>query len=328
MEEFYQSAFPKLKMSYDKIESMSEEIYKGRNAYIQEFITAMAETSGFSIEKQRIICFLPSLILLESRANAACSSMAAWGEYTGGKPLVIGRNWDFINPFPSFKKFVVVVAYNPEGPQTSFADVNYVGTTCFTLTSMNNKGLYIDMHAGWLSDPIFIEDTVRNSSFASAFLDSIIHCSSINEVEERLLGRANVTTIGTIVNVADTNECRVYELATYDAKKRTGNGLMVSSNHFINPDWTSLPDVPSAIKGFFSKERQANLQNVAERYKGTIDATRMMEIFDKTLQDGGPTMDPFTIFQVVTVPSEKAMWVKARGFNNWTKIDLDLYFND
>jgi hypothetical protein len=93
MEEFYQSAFPKLKMSYDKIESMSEEIYKGRNAYIQEFITAMAETSGYSIEKQKIICFLPSLILLESRANAACSSIAAWGEYTGGKPLIIGRNW-------------------------------------------------------------------------------------------------------------------------------------------------------------------------------------------------------------------------------------------
>jgi hypothetical protein len=287
----------------------------------------MAETSGFSIEKQKIICFLPSLILLESRANSACSSMSAWGEYTGGKPLVIGRNMDYIDPFPLFKKFVAVVVYNPEGSQNSFADVNYAGSNCYTPTSMNNKGIYIDVHAGWFSDPVYIQDTMRSSSFNSMFLDSIINCSSINEFEERLLSRANLATIGVIINVADAKECRTYELATYDAKKRTGNGLEVSSNHFINPNWKGLPDVPSGINGFFSIERLANLQNLAERYKGTIDAVRMMEIFDKTLNDGGPTMDPFTIFQVITMPSEKVMWVKAPGFNNWTKIDLNLYFN-
>jgi hypothetical protein len=326
MEEFYQSTFPKLKMSYDKIKTMSEEIYKGRTPYIQEFITAMAETSGFSIEKQKIICFLPSLILLESRANSACSSMSAWGEYTGGKPLIIGRNWDYVDPFPLFKKFVVVVVYNPEGSQNSLADVNYVGTTCFNPTSMNNKGIYIDVNAGWLSDPVYIQDTKRGSSFSSKFLDYIIHCSSINEVEERLLAGANLATIGVIINVADTKECRTYELATYDAKKRTGNGLEMSSNHFINTDWKRLPDVPSGNNGFFSKERLANLQNLAERYKGTIDAVRMMEIFDQTIDVGGPTFDKYTVFQVVTMPSEKVMWVKAPGFSNWNKIDLNLYF--
>jgi hypothetical protein len=325
MEEFYNSAFPKLKMSYDKIKSTSEEIYKGRTLYLQEFITAMAETSGFTIEKQKIMCFLPSLITLESRANAACSSMSAWGEYTSGKPLVSGRNWDYKDPFPMFKKFVVVVVYNPEG-QNSLADINYVGTTCFNPTSMNSKGIYIDVNAGWLSDPVYIQDTKRSSSFTAMLLDGIFNCSSINEFEERLLSHANQTTIGVIINVADAKECRTYELATYDAKKRTGNGLEVSSNHFINPDWKGLPDVPSAMMSFFSKERLANLQNLAERYKGTIDAIRMMEIFDKTLKDGGPTMDPFTIFQVVTIPSEKVMWVKVPGFNNWNKIDLNLYF--
>jgi hypothetical protein len=326
MGEFYQSAFPKLKMSYDKIKSMSEEIYKGRTAYLQEFITAMAETSGFSIEKQKIICFLPTMILLESRAPAACSSMSAWGEYTGGKPLVIGRNWDYINPFPLFKKFVVVVVYNPKGSQNLLADVNYVGTTCFNLTSINNKGIYIDVNAGWFSDPVYIQDSRRTSSFSAMLLDVIFNCSSISEFEERLLSRANLTTIGTIINVADAKECRTYELATNDTKKRTGNGLEVSSNHFISPNWKRLPDVPSGFMGFFSKERLANLQNLAERYKGTIDAIQMMEIFDKSLDDGGPTMDPFTIFQVVTMPLEKVMWVKAPGFSNWNKIDLNLYF--
>lgn len=102
---------------------------------------------------------------------------------------------------------------------------------------------------------------------------------------------------------------------------------MVSTNHFIDPSWTGLPDVPFGFAGDYSQERMANLRNLGERYKGSIDAKRMMEIFDKSPSEGGVTHAVFTVFQAVTVPNEKIMWIKAPMFSQWDKIDLNPYFN-
>jgi hypothetical protein len=326
MNEFYQTASTHIRMGYDQKKTMSESIYNGSNKEIKEFITGMAETSGSSLERQKITCCLTYLIFWESRNPAGCSSMSAWGEYTGGRSLVIGRNWDYGDPFPSFKKFIVVVVYNPTGSPKSVADVNFVTSLPgFALTALNSSGLYIDSHAGWLSDPTVVKD--KANPWSNTPKESIFNSTSINELEKGLLDRANRPAMGVIFNVADVNECRVYEEATYDAKMRRGDGLMVSTNHFIDPSWTGLPDVPFGVTGgFFSQERMANLRNLGERYKGSIDARRMMEIFDKSLYEGGAT-HMYTVFQVVTVPNEKIMWVKAPGFSQWDKIDLKPYFN-
>jgi hypothetical protein len=158
-------------------------------------------------------------------------------------------------------------------------------------------------------------------------LDGIFNSSSIIDFEARLLDQANLPSAAVIFNVADARECRVYELATYDAKKRTGNGLIVSTNHFIGPGWTGLPEISPGLQGGFSRERLANLQILGEQFNSNIDAERMMEIFDRTLVEGGPSFAKHTIFQVITVPLKKMMWVKTPGFGNWNKIDLNPFFN-
>jgi len=253
--------------------------------------------------------------------------MSAWGDYTGGKPLVIGRNWDYGHPFPLFKKFVVFVVYKPTGSPNIVADVNYIGVTSYVPTSLNSSGIYVDWHTGRLSDPTSSKDYQHHYSYIGMILDAIFNFSSITEFENELLDRANLPPAAIILNVADANECRVYELATYDTKMRMGNGLIVSSNHFIHPSWTGLPGIPAGPRSSFSRERIANLRALGERFKGNIDAVRMMEIFDRTLYEGGPSFDEGTIFQVVTVPFKKMMWVKTPGFGHWNKIDLNPFFN-
>jgi hypothetical protein len=326
MNDYYQTASRNLRMGYDQKKTESELIFNRLNKDIKEFIFGMAETSGFSLEKQKITCCLTTLIFLESTKPAGCSSLSVWGEYTGGRSLVIGRNWDYGDPFPSFKKFIAIVVYNPTGSPNSVAEVNFIGVLpcSLALTSLNSSGLYIDGHAGWLSDPT--RNPNNSWSWYVNLFENIFNSTSINELEKGLLDPANRPSLGTIQNVVDDNECRVYEQATYGAKRRRGNGLMVSTNHFIDPGWTGLPDVPWGLKGDYSKERLVSLYGLGERYKGRIDAKRMMEIFDQNLNSGGATHD-YTIFQVVTVPHEKIMWIKAPKFSQWDKIDLKPYFN-
>jgi hypothetical protein len=323
MADLYKLAIENLKVNYDQIKYVSELFYDGQYQYIQEFISGIAETSGFSIEKQKVICSLIFLISANSRHQFGCSTMSAWGKYTGGNPLVIGRNLD--QPaFISFKKFVTIVIYNPTGSPSSFADVTYVGAICYVPTSLNSNGLYVDMHSGTFSDPKNIRE--RSFSFSSMLLDSIINCPTITVFEERLLDSANLPPLGVIINIANVSECRVYELATYNVEKRTSTGLIVSSNHFINPTWEGLPAVPSGSQGGFSLERIENLRALGKQYKGSINAAKMMEIFNRGLFEKGPTVDS-TIFQVVTVPYEKIMWVKIPGLSDWDKVDLNLFIN-
>ncbi len=100
--------------------------------------------------------------------------------------------------------------------------------------------------------------------------------------------------MGLIINAAAGNRfasleaASVYEWATYGVKQRTGGGLLASSNHFVDPTWTGLPAIGDGASGGFSKERLANLLARGAQYEGTIDATRMMQIFDTTIPDGAP----------------------------------------
>lgn len=324
MKDFYQKAY--IKMGYDQKKAISESIYNALNKEIKEFITGMAETSGSSLERQKITSCLTSLIFLETRNYAGCSSMSVWGEYTGDRSLVLGRNYDLLGGFPAFKKFIVAVIYNPTGSPNSVADINFISSLPgFALTALNSSGLYIATHAGWLSDPTYIKG--KSIPYLNMLIKSLFNSTSINELEKGLVDRTIRPYTGLIFNVADVNESRVYEEATYDAKIRRGDGLMVSTNHFIDPGWTGLPDVPFGFSGDYSQERMANLRNLGERYKGSIDAKRMMEILDKSFSEGGVTHSVFTIFQVVTVPNEKIMWIKAPMFSQWDKIDLNPYFN-
>lgn len=70
--------------------------------------------------------------------------------------------------------------------------------------------------------------------------------------------------------------------------------------------------------------------NLGKQNKGSIDANKMMEIFDTTIPDGGasfPDSSPFeTYYQIVTVPSELTLWLKAPGYSGWEQANLKALF--
>jgi hypothetical protein len=156
--------------------------------------------------------------------------------------------------------------------------------------------------------------------------DFLLKSSTLEELDMRMLDRANLPQMSLIINAADSREDRVYEWATYDVKRREGNGLIASTNHFIDPLWTDLPEVPPGAEGDYSRERLANLLAIGEQYKGSIDTVKMMQIFDTTYSDGGATFPEYTVYQVIAVPAEQTIWVKARDYSGWERIELKPLF--
>jgi hypothetical protein len=114
MNEFYEGAVTdyligKNGVSYDDVREAGYSFYDQQFPYVHELIAGMAETSGYPLEKMIIISSLVHLVDLSS----GCSSLSAWGEYTGGGPLVVGRNWDIGSPYGEYKRFLSAVIYNP-----------------------------------------------------------------------------------------------------------------------------------------------------------------------------------------------------------------------
>jgi hypothetical protein len=57
---------------------------------------------------------------------------------------------------------------------------------------------------------------------------------------------------------------------------------------------------------------------------------KMMQIFDLPLSEGGPTFispGPITTYyQMVVTPADLTLWLKARGYSGWEKIELKTLF--
>lgn len=321
IKEFYEGVVSDSGMTYSYLKTKSEMFYDNCSHDEKELISGLAETSGLSLEQQKILYSITEIIHYSPYMDG-CSQISAWGAYTGGHPLVIGRNYDLLYPFTKYQKYVCVVVYCPTGSTNSAASVNFIATP--PRTFFNSSGIYIASNTGVFSDPAYINK--RMEQFSSAMFSVVFDCSTITNVNAILLKPANLPYRAFIHNVADANECRVYELFPNGSKVRTGNGFVVASNHFIIPEWTGLQYVFAGPISAFTMERFNNMNNLVEQYKGSIDAQQMMRIFERTLSEGGPTFDPGTIFQVVTVPSAKIMWIKAPGYSMWEKIDFNLFF--
>ncbi|MCX5748846.1 MAG: hypothetical protein NTZ10_01180 [Candidatus Saganbacteria bacterium] len=137
---------------------------------------------------------------------------------------------------------------------------------------------------------------------------------------------------GLIINVADAKKAYCYEWATSDYRRRVDDekGLVADSNDFIAASWPVARDLPDGKAAGFTKERRLNLFAMGKKNKGSIDAKKMMEIFDKTIPEGGPSFDKAsglkTYYTIVAIPKDLKIWLNVRDFQGWTEIDLKNYF--
>jgi hypothetical protein len=300
----------------------AEREYKAQLPGVHDLIAGMVETTGFSLQKQKVIS---NHVTVDAR-RGGCSEMAAWGEYTGDGTLIQGRNLDMPDPYPQYRQFVTVVVYNPTESANSVVDVTFAGAV-EPMTAMNSRGVYVGFNSSQISNASV--NTSQKYGLMVLF-DALLKYGSIEEIDGALFDDVNLPSRSSIINVADEKEGRVYEWTIHGGKRRTGNGIIASSNHFIDPDWGA---VPSAAYGapYYSVERLANLLFLGNKFYKEIDASRMKQIFDTTIYGGGPTLpDSFffkTILQVVAAPSERIIWLKTPGRSDWEKISLKPLFS-
>ena len=136
------------------------------------------------------------------------------------------------------------------------------------------------------------------------------------------------------MNASSPSETYIYEWGTSRLARRNGKGLISASNDFIDPSWTQykIPVYNQTNEGIGKTyTRRMNLLARGEENKGKITPDVMKKIFDTTIPNNGATFPDDgllrTVYQVVAVPAQLKIWLKARSYSDWEEIDLTKYFS-
>jgi hypothetical protein len=305
-------------LDYGVIKGFSQEAYHRYPAKFRALMSGMSQTSGLSLEQIVILDQILGIQFVMTE-EGECSAIAAWGNYTAGKPLLLGRNYDSTVDFREFSPFLNVVVYNP-ADDIPTAVVAYPGEVT-SFTGMNANGVFVEINEGAKSGGTTIsEDRLILPVELVRFLldypgfgafDAAMHTTRSN--------------YAFIIQVADTEAAYSYEASVLETKRRAGQepGLLVATNDFVDPAWGLTPPVDAEDK---SVQRRENLLRLGNTYKGRITPGTMMQIMDIPFEEGGATWTNRTAYQVVAEPASNTWWIKIRGIQDWVKIDLDNYF--
>lgn len=283
----------------------------------------MAETSGIAEEDVKVLYYGPVLfVALPNLTRASCSFLAAWGNYTPDGALVVSRNWDLPDIFLIFNPYYVLVIYNPTDGSNGVATFGPVGSRPETL--MNSAGLLIaDDNSGQSGGGLVLDN---RPDIISQFFRLMLDYSTLEQLDAGIMSTRPDSSW--IVNVAGPDKAYSYEMNLYETKRREGPDQIAAANHFLDPTWHI------EISDEDSLRRYTNLLNLSEENKGSIDASKMMEIRDVLIEDGGATFLHYTMggmnfstnHQVVFVPQTRILWMKTAE-QPWQEVNLSSLFS-
>ncbi|MDO9527802.1 MAG: C45 family peptidase [Syntrophales bacterium] len=298
---------------------VAAEIFSRCPQRFREIFYGIAETSGMELEKLLILNELVTLAHIMGDA-VHCSFIATWGDYSADGTMITGRHFDYPELFNKFADFVTVAIYNPTDGSVPTATVGFLGGI-EAVTVMNRSGLFAEVNDGTPSGGnIITENRILNFIQILGFL---FNSSDMTQLDAAMFSSKPAVAI--LLNVADENVAYSYEWPTFGIKRRGEDkpGLLVSTNHFVDPSWWIAPP-PGDIFQTFS--RRANLLALGEKYKGKFSVKVMMKVLD-TPYDKGGAQRSHNIYETIFVPKSLKLWVKTLGTSGWEAVDLARHFD-
>ncbi len=281
---------------------------------ICEFFEGAAETSGLTVDQLQIINAVERIGGLPK-----CSVAMAWNEYAASD-LVLGRNYDYADSFSLLKDAIAVTVYHPADGSLATATIGYVGEI-YAVNGINEKGIFLELNNGKPSANI--KSPNKRITGTTMLFECLFEADELSDME-LFFNTVNCSS-SYIINVADENKGQSFEwcpIGVKNGEQELPEGLLVSNNYYVNPEW--LFATPSDEGSWKALTRRENLISLCEEQKGKLDEKNMMEIIDKTVEEGG-AKNELTVYQMVVVPKTKTLWLQITGGSSWTQIDLNSF---
>lgn len=268
----------------------------------------------------------------KKKSSGHCSSAMAWGEYTGGGPLVMGRNLDYSVVYKDFDKYFTVIIYCPNDGSNAVATIGYAGSIG-GMEYFNSAGLAVELNDGSMIPAPNNEIHDNRVPFNISVLTMMLDSSNLAELDAAM--ETTKMDYPLLSNVADRERGYTYEIGTRDVIKRgdVHEGIQAVANTPIDPSWKiSVKNISKEDKFWMdnSAKRRDDILALLEKYKGSIDVKTMENIMSTPISAAGPFLEETdgatTVYQFVYVPQDLTLIVRPVGFQEWTEIKLGPLF--
>jgi hypothetical protein len=295
--------------------NVGKQLFAMLPASDQDMLLGIAETSGLGVDKEKI---LNAIDYYDAR-SMNCTAVAAWGPHTPGGGLVIGRNYDCQS---LSGRHVAVTVLNPGDGRQSTAVIGYAGVV-YVSTGMNASGVFAAMNNAILSAGIC---DANANPYGPVTLQTLLESSTdLGQFAAGMLARRPDQP--SIVNAADSKRAASIEWqpAGSVSRRPDADGLVVSTNHFVDPYWGVRDPLPGAATAF-TIERRSNLLEACRLNRGGISSNTVMKMLAMPLGEGGAFLPGATSYQVVAVPEQLKVFVRVPGHQDWVAIELGSLF--
>jgi hypothetical protein len=296
----------------------------------QQMLAGVLQTSGASYLDLAVDSnFFEYYVYAAGKPTNSCLSISAWGNYTGGNPLVVGRNFDFSPFYQALDPYLVVTVFNPDDGSVPTATISYTGQLG-AISGLNKAGLTLENNDGGLSGDTGRYFLEREPILATS-VSLLLNNETLGAINADML--AVKTPYPLIYNIAGPQRAYTYETSTSQVIRRDSDpggseGLLVAANTYLDPSWPANTTIPPAYTAN-STDRYNSAVSLANSFYGAINDRTMMAILDTPIEQGGPTPygDNDSIWQYAAIPQAHDIWIKASNYMNWSFVDLDKYFH-
>ena len=291
--------------------------YQRYPSRIRSLIEGMAETTGLTVDELVLTDQYTAFSALADPKEY--TYIAAWGDYTGGGPLVSGTDATLYSGEPAGTAAVVV--YNPNDGSRPVASVCHAGEVS-AMNALTGGGLVLSLDPAPVSGE-FVLSARRVPQFIK-FILYYMGTGSTSSFEAHVLGYR--TPAPFILNAADDKAAYSYECSTTRCIRWDGSpgGLLVSTGHYQGPLSEMTHGAAGSARWNDSVTRAAELAALAGEQRGTVDAAVMRQVLDAARPDN--TIEAGTVVRYVAVPEQEMIWVKVPGRSGWVEVDLNQLF--
>lgn len=324
----------------EELDVFADGLYKSLPTRQKELLRGIAAAAGIRQQKAVLAANTVMVQILARKKFGgnitSCTSGAVWGKYTADGKVLTVRDYDFPNLFRELvKDYGVLVVYKPTDGSHALAGLGLAGSISF-IDAMNDQGLYIEGN---------------NASDSAGLIMFASRTEAVSQINNILFDAADSDEFHSLVNStrfsypsivmqADASVVRYYEVSTWDAHPRVAQGdpAIAAANQFDDPSWgvLSLPS-PAA---WYSSLRETTLLNLMKNAPGSVvDEKHLMSVLDIPFynDDGtvgkgvavlkkNPKDDEVTVWQVVTKPADRKIWIRLPTLSGWNAIDLNEWF--
>ncbi|WPX97731.1 C45 family autoproteolytic acyltransferase/hydolase [Candidatus Fokinia crypta] len=311
----------KYQIQIDTLLSKTDAFYRRYPSAYQDFIKGIADGSTLTLDEVKILNGMETLnSLIVNRSEVSACAFISIPPFKTKSSTIIGRNYDFHEPFSKIAKYLTVTVLHEENmiPTAFIAMPGQI----YCPSCINQKSLFVEFNNGSPSGGKAVNQ--NSESLLIKLLNTLQNSGSLSELDTKL--KKLDSDYSLIVNVASKERVQSYEYSSYSGMKTftpDEDSVYVSTNFYLNETWESI--TPSDENTWLGVSRRDNLLNLAQN---VISVSDVMNMMDKKISDGGGMWN-LTIYQMVYDTGANDLYLKRTlEDEKWEHISMNDMFLD